>query len=69
MSSGVRLEWRFKKGEGISYELYCKNLDDNIGEVYVGAFQKESSRVKGSRTREEILASKNARAALEKLFN
>ena len=69
MSSGVRLEWRFKEGEGNGYELYCKNLDDNIGELYVGDFQKESSRVKGPRTREEILASKNARAALEKLFN
>jgi hypothetical protein len=69
ISSGVRLEWGFKEGAGNGYELYCKNLDDNIGELYVGAFQKESSRVKGVRTREEILASKNARAALEKLFN
>ena len=68
MSSGVRLEWRFKEGAGNS-ELLCKNLDDTIGYVNVGDFQKESSRVKGARTREEILASKNAREALEKLFN
>ena len=68
MSSGVRLEWRFKEGAEYS-ELLCKNLDDTIGYVNVGDFRKESSRVKGLRTREEILASKNARAALEKLFN
>lgn len=68
MSSGVRLEWAFKEVDGNS-ELLCKNLDDTIGYVNVGDFQKESSRVKGLRTREEILASKNARAALEKLFN
>lgn len=68
MSSGVRLEWAFKEGAGNS-ELMCKNLDDTIGYVNVGDFQKESSRVKGLRIREEILASKNARAALDKLFN
>lgn len=68
MSSGVRLEWEFLELGGNCYELMCKNLDDTIGYVNVGDFQKESSRVKGVRTREEILASKNARAALEKLF-
>lgn len=67
MSSGVRLEWGFREVDGNGYELHCRNTDDNVGYVKVGAFQNDCR--KGVITREEILASKNARAALEKLFN
>ena len=68
MSKGVRLEWGFSEGEGNSYELHCRNTDDSVGYVKVGAFQNDCRKIKGAITREEILASKNARAALEKLF-
>lgn len=66
MSQGVRLEWGFMEGAGNGYELHCRNVDDKVGYVKVGAFHNDCR--KGVRTRKEILASKNARAALEKLF-
>lgn len=69
MSQGVRLEWDFREVDGNSYALHCRNVDDNIGYVKVGAFQNDCRNIKEVITRENILASKNARTALEKLFN
>lgn len=69
MSQGVRLEWGFREVAGGGYELHCRNVDDNIGYVKVGAFQNDCRKIEGAITREDVLASKNARAALEKLFN
>ena len=69
MSQGVRLEWRFMEGAGNSYELHCRNVDDNIGYVKVGAFQNDCRKIEGVITREDVLVSKNARVALDKLFN